>query len=53
MNKQDLESRIYTEYNDQFRIFVIAALIFLFAEFIIMDRKNRKLANIKLFRYKI
>ena len=53
MNKQDLESRIYTEYNDQFRIFVIGALIFLFAEFIIMDRKNRKLANIKLFSYKL
>lgn len=53
MKKQDLESKMYTEYNDQFRIFAIAALIFLIAEFLIMDRKNRKLADIKLFRYKI
>ncbi|NLN29995.1 MAG: VWA domain-containing protein [Bacteroidales bacterium] len=53
MKKQDMESKMYTEYNDQFRFFAIAALIFLFAEFIIMDRKNRKLANIKLFSYKL
>ncbi len=53
MRKQELESKMYTEYNDQFRIFAIIALFLLFIEFMIMDRKNRKLANIKLFRYKI
>lgn len=53
MKKQELESTMYTEYNDQFRIFAVLALIFLFTEFLIMDRKNRKLANIKLFRYKL
>ncbi len=53
MRKQELESKMYTEYNDQFRIFAIMALLFLFIEFMIMERKNRKLANIKLFRYKI
>ncbi|HBE39733.1 MAG TPA: hypothetical protein DDW27_00725 [Bacteroidales bacterium] len=53
MKKQELESTMYTEYNDQFRIFTVIALIILFTEFMIMDRKNRKMANIKLFRYKI
>lgn len=53
MKKQELESKMYTEYNDQFRIFAVIALIALFAEFLIMERKNRKLSNIKLFRYKI
>jgi Ca-activated chloride channel family protein len=53
MKKQDLESTMYTEYNDQFQIFAAIALFFLIADFIIMDRKNRKLANIKLFKFKI
>lgn len=53
MKKEELESKMFTEYNDQFRIFAILALIFLLTEFIIMDRKNRKLADIKLFRYKL
>lgn len=53
MKKQELESTMYTEYNDQFRIFAILALIFLLAEFMIMDRKNRKMANISLFKYNI
>ena len=53
MKKEDLESTMYTEYNDQFQIFAVFALALLFAEFIIMDRKNRKLSNIKLFKYRI
>ncbi len=53
MKKQDLESTMYTEYNDQFQIFAVIALVLLFAEFMIMDRKNRKLANIKLFKFRI
>lgn len=53
MKKQELESKMFTEYNEQFRIFAILALIFLLTEFMIMDRKNRKLAHIKLFRYKL
>jgi len=53
MKKQDLESTMYTEYNDQFQIFTVFALVLLFTEFIIMDRKNRKLSNIKLFKFRI
>jgi Ca-activated chloride channel family protein len=53
MKKEDLESTMYTEYNDQFQIFAVIALVLLFTEFMIMDRKNRKLSNIKLFRFRI
>jgi Ca-activated chloride channel homolog len=53
MKKQELESTQYTEYNDQFQIFAAMALFMLIADFLIMERKNRKLANIRLFRYKV
>jgi Ca-activated chloride channel homolog len=53
MKKQDLESSQYTEYNDQFQIFAAMALFFLIAEFIIMDRKNRRLADIRLFKFRV
>ncbi|MCU0462469.1 MAG: VWA domain-containing protein [Bacteroidales bacterium] len=53
MKKQEMESTMYTEYNDQFQIFAGIALFLLLVDFVIMERKNRRLANIKLFRFKI
>jgi Ca-activated chloride channel homolog len=53
MKKQDLESTMYTEYNDQFQIFAAISLFLLLVDFIIMERKNRKLANIRLFKFKV
>ena len=53
MKKQEMESTMYTEYNDQFQIFAIFAMFFLLLEFIIMDRKNSKLENIRLFHFKL
>lgn len=53
LKTQELESTMYTEYNDQFQIFSAIVLLLLFADFMVMDRKNRKLANIRLFRFKI
>jgi Ca-activated chloride channel family protein len=53
MKTQEMESTMYTEYNDQFQIFAAIALFLLFAEFFIMERKNRKLSNIKLFKFRI
>jgi Ca-activated chloride channel family protein len=53
MKTQEMESTMYTEYNDQFQIFAAIALIFLLLDFIVMERKNRKLANIKLFKFRI
>jgi Ca-activated chloride channel family protein len=53
MKKQDLESTMYTEYNDQFQIFAAIAFFLLIADFMIMERKNRRLANIRLFKFKV
>jgi Ca-activated chloride channel family protein len=53
MKKQELESKMYTEYNDQFQIFAVIALVLLLTDLIVMDRKNRILANIRLFKVKI
>ncbi|MGC1391127.1 MAG: VWA domain-containing protein [Bacteroidales bacterium] len=53
MKKQDLESTMYTEYNDQFQIFAALALFLLLFDFVVMERKNRRLANIRLFKFKV
>jgi Ca-activated chloride channel family protein len=53
MKKDDLESTMYTEYNDQFQIFAAVALFFLILDLIIMERKNRRLQNVKLFKFRI
>jgi Ca-activated chloride channel family protein len=53
MKKDDLESTMYTEYNDQFQIFAAVALFFLILDIIIMERKNRRLQNVKLFKFRI
>ncbi|HUX57619.1 MAG TPA: VWA domain-containing protein [Bacteroidales bacterium] len=53
MKKQELESTMYTEYNDQFQIFAAIAILMLLADFLIMDRKNRRFADIRLFKFKV
>jgi len=53
MKDQELESTMYTEYNDQFQIFAALAVFLLLFDFLIMDRKNRKLADIRLFKFKV
>ncbi len=53
MKKEELESTMYTEYNDQFQIFAAIVLLLLLADFLIMERKNRRLAQIRLFKFKI
>jgi len=52
MKKEELESKMFTEYDDQFRIFAGLAFLVLLIDFLLMDRKNRKLANIRMFRFK-
>jgi len=53
MKTQELESTMFTEYNDQFQIFAAIFLFLLLVDYIIMDRKNRRLANIRLFKFRI
>ncbi|MGQ9619472.1 MAG: vWA domain-containing protein [Bacteroidales bacterium] len=53
MKKQELEGTMYTEYDDQFQFFTGISLILLLLEFLIMEKKNRKLSGLKLFKIKI
>lgn len=53
MKTQELESTVYTEYNDQFQLFAAIALLLLLVDFIIMERRNRRMANIRLFKFRI
>ncbi len=50
MQKEELESRVYSEYDDQFQYLFAAGIFLLLLEFVILERKNRYLKNIKLFR---
>ncbi len=49
MEKQEMESRTYSEYDDQFQYFFAVGLFLLLLEFVILERKNKYLKNIKLF----
>ncbi len=49
MEKSELNSRDYSEYNDQFPLFILLALILILIDFMILDRKNKWLRNFRLF----
>ena len=49
MNKTELDSKVYSEYDEQFQIFAWIALFLLIADFMTLDRKNRIFSKVKLF----
>jgi Ca-activated chloride channel family protein len=52
LDKTELESLVYSDYEDQFQYFFAIAIILILIEFFILERKNRYLKNIKLFSVK-
>jgi Ca-activated chloride channel family protein len=50
MQKSEMESKTYSEYDDQFQYFFGIGLILMLLEFLILERKNRYLRNIHLFK---
>lgn len=48
--KKDMESVIYSEYDEQFQAVALLALLLLVADLVIMERKNPLFKGIKLFR---
>lgn len=50
MQKTELESRVYSDYNDQFYYFTGLALLLLLLDFLLMERKNKYLKRIRLFK---
>ena len=52
LQKGEIDSVIYSEYDEQFRAVAIIVLLLLIAEICIMERRNPMLKNIKLFKRK-
>lgn len=49
MEKKEFGSKMFTDYADQFQYFLGLALLLLIIEFIISEKKSKKLENVNLF----
>lgn len=49
MNKSEQESKVYSEYDEQFQLLAWIVLALLVVEFLILDRRNRIFRKVKLF----
>lgn len=49
MNKSELDSKVYSEYDERFQTFAWIALILLLVDFMVLSRKNRIFGKVKLF----
>jgi Ca-activated chloride channel family protein len=49
MEKQEMETRIYSDYDERFQYIFAVGLFFLLLDFLILERKNKWLSKIKLF----
>jgi Ca-activated chloride channel homolog len=52
LNKSEIETKVYTEYDDQFQYFIAFALLLLLIELFILERKNQFLKKFSLFEKK-
>jgi Ca-activated chloride channel family protein len=50
MDKTELEAKVYTAYDEKFQLFLAIALLLLFIEFLVLERKNKHLKDINLFK---
>ena len=49
MEKSELETQIYADYDDKFQYFIGFGIFLILIEFLILERKNKYLKNFKLF----
>jgi len=52
LEKSELEAKVYTAYNDIFQYFAGFALLLIILEFLILERKNKRLKHINIFAVK-
>ena len=50
MSKSDIESKVYTAYDEKYAILAWIILFILIVEFFILDRKNRVFKKVRLFK---
>jgi Ca-activated chloride channel homolog len=53
LQKTDIESKVYSDYDDRFQYFIAIAIILFFIEIIILERKNKWLSKIDIFKIKL
>ena len=49
LGTQEIETQVYTDYNEQFQSFALMALLLLVIDFFIFNRKNKALSRIDIF----
>lgn len=52
LEKEEMETLVYSEYDDQFQYFFAIGLLLLLLEFVILERKNKYLIKVNLFSTK-
>ena len=50
MNQKEIESKVYTDYQHRFQYLIGLALLFLFTDIMVLERKNRRLMKFNLFK---
>ena len=50
LNKSEIETKIYSEYDDQFHYFVGAAILLLLLDLLILERKSKYLKKFSIFK---
>lgn len=53
IEKKEFEAKVYSDYNDQFQYIAALVLFLLLIDFFILERKNKHLKNVNLFKFKI
>ena len=52
LDKAEIGTQLFTDYEDRFQYFVAIGLFFLILEFFVTERKNKLISNLKLFEPK-
>lgn len=47
--KSEIETKVFTDYNEQYQSFVLMAILLLVIDFFIFNRKNKRLSRINIF----
>ena len=53
LGTQEIETQVYTDYNEQFQSFALMALLLLVIDFFIFNRKNKSLTKLDIFGEKV
>ena len=52
LEKEEIKTKVYSEYEDQFPIFIGFALLFLLIDLLILEKKNLRFSNFSFFKQK-